>query len=575
MSTARKRINVRSIGLDDCLFNPHYDTHGSRPVTTRHRAHAPMSGDEYEAPMSSDEYEEWVKLGNTSFIDEVARNITTEGDYDQVFLMVGDERQAKGIDMSRHIAAPHRGNGFVALRALNTLLRKALKQPDADSPRILVNHLQGPTIQVDGYLLADTYGNQPVGENMAKYRNMASYPYSAWLIDTSLVTVVYAQIHKHASEHPEDEIVYDYYSGNATLLQALQDFFLANPDLIPHNVKLRLHHYAGEAITNHPDIQGTGGIDYNYGNNVKLMARSIGIKFPESLVNQPQYQYPEYDFLQNLTEKNLRRFKQQRRIEPPQPSFFQRHKKAILIGAIIGAIVILAVLAVFTFGIAPAVIGGIAAATGLSTGAAIGIGAAAGAVAGAGLGMAGGAAVGAIVDHRAKKGTSTRQTPVVVAATTTTATPSSAPLPPARPSSTAQIARVVISSPVGTTPALAPDAPPPPPLNIDTTEGIRALKDWIDKQETHHKGSIAAACLRFSRAIEQYETSSKQAAIDKQVIAIAYRYYQKTLDQQQMEQELGTLWYTPDAKQVAIAAQKAFAGTGIIAAPTAVLAHYR
>ncbi|OGT45025.1 MAG: hypothetical protein A3E83_05945 [Gammaproteobacteria bacterium RIFCSPHIGHO2_12_FULL_41_20] len=432
MSISRKRINILSIGLDGCLFNPQYDKHGECTDEKCHTIHSP--------PYSKS-YQEWMQLGNKVFIDAVTKELAAK-QYQQILLMVGDTRQSNMLDTLHHGSFPQQGNGFVALCTLGTILSETLKSSNTD-------------VKVDGYLLADTYGNQPPGTSLQKYihTHTASYNDPPWLIDTSLLSVLYAQIHKQASEHSEDEIVYDYYHGDAAILQALQDFCLANSDLIPHNVKLRLHHYAGAAITNHPDIQGTGIIDRNYHHNIKLMAQCAGVNEadiddlsslpyiirPELIGAKsvlPTPPHPPPNFLTELTGDKLRQFKQQR-----QPaSFFQRHKKAILIGAIIGAVLILAVLAVFTFGIAPAVIGGIAAATSLSTGAVIGIGAAAGAVAGAGLGMAGGAAVGAIVDHRAKKGTAAHQTSAPVVAASTTPVPAPAARPP---SSTTRVARVI------------------------------------------------------------------------------------------------------------------------------------
>ncbi|OGT36714.1 MAG: hypothetical protein A3F12_00325 [Gammaproteobacteria bacterium RIFCSPHIGHO2_12_FULL_38_14] len=101
--------------------------------------------------------------------------------------------------------------------------------------------------------------------------------------DNTKLSILYAQMHKIASENPDADIEFNFYddknagdpaANSVGILQELKAFFNKHPDLIPHNVTLNLHHYRNhQAQSNQPiaTIKGTGLIDYEYKKNTKAM----------------------------------------------------------------------------------------------------------------------------------------------------------------------------------------------------------------------------------------------------------------------------------------------------------------
>lgn len=129
------------------------------------------------------------------------------------------------------------------------------------------------TVEVDTYLLSDTYGREKPGVNFQKSLddvvkglfNEGSKGYSEFdIFDESKITIVYAQAHRIASLNPTSKIVYDFYDDKDSILKDIKEFYTANTDLIPENVVVRLHKYVGEEIGDPVVIQGTGFIDYGY-----------------------------------------------------------------------------------------------------------------------------------------------------------------------------------------------------------------------------------------------------------------------------------------------------------------------
>ncbi len=97
-----------------------------------------------------------------------------------------------------------------------------------------------------------------------------------WVFDETKTTILYAQMHKMASEHPNEAIVFDFFDDRDDILDQLRVFFTRLPDLIPKNVTLRLNHYNGADVTLRAEIRGADVmIDKNYEATVRAMtARS-------------------------------------------------------------------------------------------------------------------------------------------------------------------------------------------------------------------------------------------------------------------------------------------------------------
>lgn len=205
---------------------------------------------------------------NFEFIQDRAIEIGNEA-CDQVILMVGSHRQSKRCDKfyAQKSATINTGSCY---SALTTLCDELNKKPQ----------VQG-LCKVDGYLLADTYGNRHKQENFDKsIQDSKSYQFADCFDDTSKLTILYAQMHHIAASHlshPDDKIIFNYYSGDRNALKNLKHFFKTHKDLLPPRVKLRLYDYSGLDVTCIGEIQANEDaiIDFNYDQNVKLMVSSL------------------------------------------------------------------------------------------------------------------------------------------------------------------------------------------------------------------------------------------------------------------------------------------------------------
>lgn len=248
---AKQRVNVQSINFDDCVFNEKFYF----PDYAR---------DEDKAEFRSNQKLQLSRFfeANKILIYQMAAYIT--GQYDDAVFMVGSSRQSIYYDAIN----PHSSRGVESCYPfLEALCARVAKLAE-----------QGDKFRVDAYLLADTYGNKPFGSNMkAGLSNTKDFQYDEWLPDTSKLTVLYAQMHKIASENSAAEVVFDYYSHDKAVLDKLHVFFENNPDLMPGNLRLRLHEYDGNRIIHKPAVNGKGGIDYNFSQNILFMVRCAGI----------------------------------------------------------------------------------------------------------------------------------------------------------------------------------------------------------------------------------------------------------------------------------------------------------
>ncbi|MCW5583651.1 MAG: hypothetical protein KIT56_07205, partial [Gammaproteobacteria bacterium] len=244
------RIRVESFDFDNCVFHPKY--------IKRIEQYDNKNNKESLAPLIEE---------NQNLIEKVAGNAQAE----QVILMVGSNRQSFLCDYGNS----ERNRTPSCFFAINQLRR------------VFTEKIPYASVKVDDYLLSDTYGRNPAGENFSRaleyYHNISSdYEFSDCVFDDSKLTILYAQMHKIASENPAASIVYNFYddrynptnklSKDPDILNKLAKFFNENQDLIPNNIQLCLYHYAGENITTIDTIQGLGAIDYNYQENVIELA---------------------------------------------------------------------------------------------------------------------------------------------------------------------------------------------------------------------------------------------------------------------------------------------------------------
>lgn len=142
-------------------------------------------------------------------------------------------------------------------------------------------------IKFDPFLLADIYGDLESGESFKRFEKFfyskEQVEHSYYLFDEQKITLIYAQLHKYANEHPDDEIVFEFYDDRKDILEALQSFFASNSDLLPNNMILILNQYAGKNVEHLYTLKGTGIIDRDFRSTVKKIGVLSTLELPENL----------------------------------------------------------------------------------------------------------------------------------------------------------------------------------------------------------------------------------------------------------------------------------------------------
>lgn len=221
----KKRIKVASVDADGCIFR--FDVLSTiipRDVVTQN------------------------KVLLTHIKSEMAG-------YDKKILMSGSNRQSYRIDK-------------VNADRNNTMLF-------ADALLLIYQHLTStqPTVELNKYLLADSYANLAHGHSFDLITAPDRHEHTnhkEYIFDKFKLSLLYAQMHKIASENPDDEIVFDFFDDREDILYSLQNTFSKHPELIPPNLTLHLYQYNNKILTPFFETKGNSNnlIDYNYQNNL-------------------------------------------------------------------------------------------------------------------------------------------------------------------------------------------------------------------------------------------------------------------------------------------------------------------
>lgn len=183
--------------------------------------------------------------------------------YSTIFTLIGSNRQSQPIDAAHHYTSSFVfvGSCFPAIKRISDYLNTKLVP----------------------FLLADLYGNLVSGTSYRRAMENLEKPdlkieHQNCTIDEYKITLLYAQIHHMAymmaklpKPQSNAEIVFDFYDDREDILNELGNFFNQHQMLLPNNVTLRLHQYAGELASPLHKIKGSGFIDTNYGQTVKDM----------------------------------------------------------------------------------------------------------------------------------------------------------------------------------------------------------------------------------------------------------------------------------------------------------------
>ncbi len=124
----------------------------------------------------------------------------------------------------------------------------------------------------DDFLLADVYGDLKTGTSYRRSMSGEIVRHGSWKHDNEKLTILYGQMHKIASKHPMQNILFEFYDDQINIIQPLYEFFRSNPDFIPSNISLKINNY--NSITKMPlsynKIHGTGNTDFNYYSTIRL-----------------------------------------------------------------------------------------------------------------------------------------------------------------------------------------------------------------------------------------------------------------------------------------------------------------
>lgn len=167
----------------------------------------------------------------------------------QVF--IGSTRQSIDVDQLNAVAY-NSGSCFMFIRLICEHLGVTFDKLTLND----IYHGVAPGTTVETFLkIVDESGKKETVLTDADYDSIIVDPRIAPLMresssqfaDRSKINLLYAQIHKVATDSaPDDLIKFDFFDDRSDILRELDCFFKKNPTLIPSNVTLRLFTYTGK-----------------------------------------------------------------------------------------------------------------------------------------------------------------------------------------------------------------------------------------------------------------------------------------------------------------------------------------
>ncbi len=237
----RKRVNYIMYDIDGCLY------------------HASKDGNP----------ENWLIRTNSDLLYQQVRRIRSEK-FDEVIVAYDTNRQDFEID---GVNAFVNGNGSFT---------PALP--------MMQNYLAARSscqVSMNPFLTTDLFHDAAIGQTyegiLAYQRDYKKYSFNyrqdiyqhafnRTLIDRNKILIALTHAHQAAILNPDaEEIVMDFYDDMSDILDELKAFFTANTDLLPSNIVLNLHRYAGGKSHQEKPIKGTGSIDRQYEWTARLL----------------------------------------------------------------------------------------------------------------------------------------------------------------------------------------------------------------------------------------------------------------------------------------------------------------
>ncbi len=237
-------INAVSIDFDDCTFNHYYF----------------ISRDPNR-----------VLTENESLLSTIVGNFQTEG-YARGYTFIGSNRQSFALDEYK-IKQNGSESCYPVLHTITDEINRRLQKNVVKTNHFLLADISDPDhLHPDGYSY-DLALRELTWKKEKRADQKSPYSHPETLVDEVKFPLVYAQMHKLASENPNDQIVFDLYDDRESIHQRLQRIFDEYPEFIPPNVTFRMFHYKGEAVTKSYEKKGlpTAIIDYHFRSTILQM----------------------------------------------------------------------------------------------------------------------------------------------------------------------------------------------------------------------------------------------------------------------------------------------------------------
>lgn len=235
-------IRVCSFDFDGCLFNLPFKLDWNRPK---------------DVPR--------VIYHNETFLDGLKEKSNA---FSKTITFIGSSRQSEPVERVNtyiYVGAErhYRGASFPAIQEITDYLM-------ADN--------QHPVI-FDPLLLSDIYADLDSG--VSYYRGLSENytgEHAHCRFDKTKLSILYAQMHKVASEHPEEKIEFNFYDDRKKILDDLGEYFKQNTKTIPANLTLNLYRYnivKSDKQTLIQSFKGEGEHDTSFRQTIKSMGEYV------------------------------------------------------------------------------------------------------------------------------------------------------------------------------------------------------------------------------------------------------------------------------------------------------------
>ncbi|MCW8398612.1 hypothetical protein OQJ26_07395 [Legionella sp. PATHC038] len=271
-------IRYLSFDFDGCLFNKAY-VELPHNNFTKHQTDA-------------------VLVNNKEFLEKLRKQ---NASFSAVYGLIGSTRQDYFTDlMNSGIPERFKGSCCPAIATVCDYLGMALEP-------LLLADIEGELESGTSYKrIMDEIKN---GTWMDSDKNIHQHA-SCARMDEHKRTILFAQMQKAAADHPEEEIIFDFFDDRLDILWILKEYFNKYPHMIPKNVRLRIHSYAGEEDKLFESIQGIGNPIANYQfclrkmhENVKYLHEVAEALRDIALTTRPEEKI--FSIVKELAEKGL------------------------------------------------------------------------------------------------------------------------------------------------------------------------------------------------------------------------------------------------------------------------------